>query len=103
MSFNKLFLVLTVQPTGAQEPQTFSYPLSYSRAVRVQMTIAPQQARDLSSEFRAEFPWCFCCQLIFRDMSLKPYFQSTVMFSAFALIFVHYILHIFGQGKYTWA
>lgn len=56
MSFNKPFLVLTVKPTGAQEPQIFSYPLSYSRAVRVQMTIAPQQARDLSSEFRAEFP-----------------------------------------------
>lgn len=37
MSFNKPFLVLTLKLTGAQEPQTLSHPLSYSKAVRVQM------------------------------------------------------------------
>lgn len=38
MSFNKPFPVLTLKPTGAQEPQTLSHPLSYSKAVHVQMT-----------------------------------------------------------------
>lgn len=47
------------------------------------MTIAPQQAKDRRGEFRAEFPWCFCCQLLFRDMSLKRYLQRAVILSVF--------------------
>lgn len=73
MSFNKPFLFLTVKPTGVQEPQTLSYPLSYSKAVHVAMTIAQQQARDLRNDFRDEFPRCICCQLLVRDMNLKLY------------------------------
>lgn len=45
MPFNKLSLVLMVKPTGAQELQALSYPLSYSKAVHVTVTTAPQQAR----------------------------------------------------------
>lgn len=89
MSFNKPFLVLTVKPTGVQEPQTLSYPLSYSKAVHVAMTVAPQQVRDLRNDFRDEFPQCFCCQLLVRDMSLKPYLQSPAMFSVFLFASLH--------------
>lgn len=78
MSVNKPFLVLTVKPTGVWEPQTLSHPLSHSKAVQVTMATEPQQGRDLRSEFRAEFPYCFCCQLLFRNMSLKPYLQNPV-------------------------
>lgn len=38
MSFSKPFLVVTLKPTGAQELQTLPHPLSYSKAVCVQMT-----------------------------------------------------------------
>lgn len=82
-SFDKLFLVLTLKPTGAQEPQTSHTHLVTPRLYVFRWFTAPQWAWRGRTEMRAELSVSACLlrrqsQLVFAAADLKTALQNAV-------------------------